>query len=1551
MKEFFGAARIAVMMEKKPTQIPLSFILAAVLACSSSSPGPAPKTEVLQISGGWHLLSTSDDALSAVLNEASLVKGPLFVIDQGYDAATQRVVPQYIEVDAWRSKESYWLYVAPDGEPLQNEDLRPPDPRSTGPGMGYFLRPPRTIDTTGITFLSIRAWDVANQSFVDHDASQALLKGHTYWVETEKTCDPQAWSFSDAVRLLRQCQLTHAAFRMLPGTEGQPVGEQSVGTPTGLVLHLTRPGQPLNVREVLTEAGAPGAAGPEAPDFFIAQDEAGAWQIYDAVQPSTEERETVHIAVVAPSEGDGEEGFRAQPQPGAAIRLMELVALLAQENDGLTEVFPFGLLPESADEASGWPSLPTHWVAGLSHRFFPQADAASPPTSFLERLLVRGDEKDTAPLLLVEPQGDPLYSAQPHFVLSGNVLDTDLLELTIEGVLVAEASQSFTQAVWLSEGENTIRLEAIDEVGQVKTVVRKVIYDTLAPVIELVTPDSGPLDSAAVDITVTGTVTEAHLETFSVNGEAIFAPGGVFEKTFAGRGHGLHHFEFLARDESGLETRVRLSVMVDENGIKTIPQTPERPPLPPDPGHSGEGGTEAMPLLRVHHPELPLSFSRVPVVRIEGHVEDPHLSFVRINEIVSSTVSGDFFGTVRLQEEETVLTLVAQNVSKQKTELSRRVVFDPVPPVIHLENPAKRSLSFVTSYEISGTVEERFLSTLSVTSSAGADVAAIHPDAAGRFRAIVPIAVGANHFTLRAEDLAGNKSSVDLELTRASEEEMGQDPAPPSHLIAWATGDVARLRWQAPKERHDGSALPEDATLSYRVFRDGIRVAEGTSLSYRGVVPQNQRSYAFHVVAVLHEGDTVLSSRPVERAELEVGLARLELPLADGFDSAERTAEPAAGSAAIPIFDFSELDGRRWTHLAFVFRSPEGEGDAIRYQRSDGDAKVGSWRTADAIASSGKDWQISELCVAAREHRVVLTWLELSKGGLNSRIQSLESGDGGENFAEARTLRRGGAWKRDLSCAFDRLGHHHLVWGEAGRVHYLKDFEGERDSEGKLVNVFDETKRWVNGEIVTYHHILPTQCDPGESCCNHPYDDTYSLGIEPKDEAACGGDRACRQETFGVYLERTEVVHVETPSLEVTDDGITIIARQTRMFDNIPYPNPEWRGLPGHGDYPFFGPLVPDPEWSLGAWCASDSRRFQMGFRKTRQKDQYLCPPEVPANALELLSQDEILDSGAPRRTKATDFYAYDHRVGHPSSWYQFSHAGRWHEADAIKIAERPVERGAWSDIREETRLTPKIRASRGEAMLRFEETQEAVEYGFHQGNWRRGPASHTALPGAGAHFEETKQSWRISTVETFSSEREGEYTACGQAPNAAEGSTGPAYPIVATHGDRRYAIYEKGTSTNPNLPGGNSIHLSYSVDGGRNWTAVPDPIAHGYKASATVTAGGELLVAYYEPSFALRTDEGAPLGRIRIARSQDGIHFTHGLLSKRYDEEAGQWNEHPASPIHWTAYGSQADAYLNLPVIKSRGDLSVVTWVEYPQSESEQPRIVTVRTSPAAER
>ena len=107
---------------------------------------------------------------------------------------------------------------------------------------------------------------------------------------------------------------------------------------------------------------------------------------------------------------------------------------------------------------------------------------------------------DTVPPVLNVTSPDAgLITNKSTVVVAGTTNDatSSPVTLTVNGNTVSVGSDgSFSTTVTLSEGENIITIEAVDQAGKVSTVTRTVTFDSSTPVIESITITPNPVNTS-----------------------------------------------------------------------------------------------------------------------------------------------------------------------------------------------------------------------------------------------------------------------------------------------------------------------------------------------------------------------------------------------------------------------------------------------------------------------------------------------------------------------------------------------------------------------------------------------------------------------------------------------------------------------------------------------------------------------------------------------------------------------------------------------------------------------------------------------------------------------------------------------------------------------------------------------------------------------------------------------------------------------------------------------------------------------------------------------
>ncbi len=363
------------------------------------------------------------------------------------------------------------------------------------------------------------------------------------------------------------------------------------------------------------------------------------------------------------------------------------------------------------------------------------------------------------------------------------------------------------------------------------------------------------------------------------------------------------------------------------------------------------------------------------------------------------------------------------------------------------------------------------------------------------------------------------------------------------------------------------------------------------------------------------------AKRAAETDPLEA-LGRAVPPLG-AFVPAEVLYTPHGSASQVDVA-LSGFDGRTYAHVVHVVRG-QGAGDQVWYHRSEKAGKAGTFESSQTGTAPGSSSSVISVSIAARENRVSIVWIErlespeeASTDGARFRVLRTESQDSGRTFGPMEIARSNNAWKRGVDTAYDAMLGHHLVWGEANKVYYLRDLTGEAS------NVFDVLKRTPATEVVKYLAKYEPD-DAGQCACPDCWCEESHIArhdADPEDNTATE------------YLFRNEESYVYEPSLHVDAKTVSIVARQKRMWDNKPVGHEAWAEM-------FF-----EPVYSETVVERLRPTRFLVGYQST-WKESY-----EPG--------DELLFLGLGIQ-------------------HQYRYRGTWHEQDKIRLAQRPLVPNAWS--------------------------------------------------------------------------------------------------------------------------------------------------------------------------------------------------------------------------------------------------------------------------------
>ncbi len=440
---------------------------------------------------------------------------------------------------------------------------------------------------------------------------------------------------------------------------------------------------------------------------------------------------------------------------------------------------------------------------------------------------------------------------------------------------------------------------------------------------------------------------------------------------------------------------------------------------------------------------------------------------------------------------------------------------------------------------------------------------------------------------------------------------------PPKALTVTATAGSARLTWRPPVLYADRRVVEDQVSMRFVVYRDGVALAETKTHTYV--------DRAFELEGTVRYSVTALVSEPTGTASESVAAGPVVVAAPDSWSPPVLGAFETPGvlfqshhPLALPKAAVTERGGVVYAHVAYAARGLGRENDKLQYLRSDQAGRPGSFGLLRTLGPSPGGEAIVDVAIAAQRERVLVAWVESPRDSDSgsSRLFAAESHDAGVSFSVPRMIRGDGPGKRNVSVGFDAYGDLHMVWGEGRKALYLKNGSGTPSS------VFDVQGPPRTAERVRYKAHYPSTDGAPCACRDCWCEESYLLG-ESNSPDVSSNDRNHEIEAY-----------VQEPSLHVGSDVVTVIARQTRVWNNTPVVNPAWTAML---DHPRYQDRIVQQQRPV---------RFVVGWRQT-WKSAY--------------------DPGDEQRWPLLGFQ------------YQYRYAGTMHDTNRIVVAQKPLHEGVWS--------------------------------------------------------------------------------------------------------------------------------------------------------------------------------------------------------------------------------------------------------------------------------
>jgi len=337
----------------------------------------------------------------------------------------------------------------------------------------------------------------------------------------------------------------------------------------------------------------------------------------------------------------------------------------------------------------------------------------------------------TPPVLAISTLSYGAYTNNEILNIAGTVTDdTGVKEITVNDTAVqVNADGSFSYALLLKNGVNSITIAATDSAGNMAADTRTVILDQTAPVLAVTTPADNS-KTGKVLLEVSGTVDKTSAVTVKRKDivQSALMNGGAFNATVTLE-PGNNTIEITATDLAGNQSSLKRTVLYDDQ----------------------------KPSLAITEPNQDMRTSRSGLT-IKGAVNDAlttvGVTISKDNEIFTPPViDGTFEQMVTFAAEKTYdIVVTATNEVGTTISVQRNVIYDITPPVLSID-PVPSPTS-QPSLSVTGTREAGTAVTVTCATATVGEVS--YPTATTWLVDISGLREGENVITAASADAAGN---------------------------------------------------------------------------------------------------------------------------------------------------------------------------------------------------------------------------------------------------------------------------------------------------------------------------------------------------------------------------------------------------------------------------------------------------------------------------------------------------------------------------------------------------------------------------------------------------------------------------------------------------------------------------------------------------------------------------------------------------------------------------------------------------------------------------
>lgn len=352
--------------------------------------------------------------------------------------------------------------------------------------------------------------------------------------------------------------------------------------------------------------------------------------------------------------------------------------------------------------------------------------------------------------------------------------------VTINGEAVAVAQASFTRQLQLGDGTHDIVVRAVDEAGNEAFRTVTVTVDLTPPTLTIETPAGGRADTAESTFYITGH-TDPEIDVVFINGERRDSLPGEFAIDVS-LTEGSNEYTIAVVDRAGNRNETTVVITRDTS--------------PPD--YTIEVTAKNGTLLQSGLDRFSTS--------------DTVVLHVTVNEDAVFTVSGGAEHTGKGALTIDVPLVEGRNdiyvdVKDLRDNVAPRfqytVHYDPTPPTLVVTAPVDGSRVDAVEVTIKGATDD-------ADNKVWVNNAPVGVRSDGSFEVTLPLADGANSFTLKARDRAGNEKTTTLSVERKEERVVDESPVA-GYIAALIVGLVAGAVLMYAMARGRGGKGPETA--------------------------------------------------------------------------------------------------------------------------------------------------------------------------------------------------------------------------------------------------------------------------------------------------------------------------------------------------------------------------------------------------------------------------------------------------------------------------------------------------------------------------------------------------------------------------------------------------------------------------------------------------------------------------------------------------------------------------------------------------------------------